>query len=53
MCKYTNQCKPKICKYFKYIVLKTWLKDIQGRHRRNWVNNKEYKEYEVIVDFVY
>ena len=48
-----NQCKPKICKYFKHIVLKTWLKDIQGKHKRHWWECKEYKEYEAIVDFVY
>ena len=53
MCKYGNQCKPKKCKYFKHIVLKTWLKDIQGRHRQHWERCKEYKDYEKIIDFVY
>lgn len=54
ICKQTeNQCKPTKCKYFKYIVLKGWLKDIQRRHKRNWWDSKEYKQYEAIVDLVY
>lgn len=48
-----NQCKPIVCKYFKHIVLPTWLKDIQGRHKGHWGECKEYKDYEAIVDFVY
>lgn len=48
-----KQCKPKRCRYFKYIVLPTWLKDIKGRHKKHWKVCKEYKQYEDIIDYVY
>lgn len=53
MCKYGNQCKPKRCKYFKYIVLPSWLKDIKGRQKGHWRGCGEYKEYEKVIDFIY
>jgi len=48
-----KQCKPIKCKYFKYIVLPTWLRDIQGREGRDWGDSKEYREYEKVIDLVY
>jgi len=48
-----KQCKPIKCKYFKFVVLPTWLRNIQGREGRDWGDSKEYKDYEAIVDFVY
>jgi len=49
----TKQCKPIKCKYFKFIVLPTWLRDIQGREGRDWGDSKEYREYEKVIDMVY
>lgn len=48
-----KQCKPIKCKYFKYIVLPTWLRDIQGREGRGWGDSKEYGEYEEVIDIIY
>lgn len=48
-----KQCKPIKCKYFKYIVLPSWRKDIKGRKGEYWEKSKEYGEYEKVIDCVY
>lgn len=48
-----KQCIPIKCKYFKYIVLPSWRKDIKNRKGEYWERSQEYKEYDAIVDLVY
>lgn len=48
-----KQCKPAKCKYFKYVVLPSWRKDIRGRKGKHWGKCAEYKEYEKVIDYVY
>lgn len=48
-----KQCKPIKCKYFKYVVLPTWRKDIENRVGKYWGECKEYKEYDKVIDLFY
>lgn len=54
MCRDTeNQCIPKKCKYFKNVVLPTYLSDIQYRKGKYWLSSKEYADYRKILEYLF